>query len=112
MIFTCLSGAVSHADQPPLIAGQPIPGLSSHSESRVLQIDSQRSRLLVTHTMYGSFDVYNLTDSSLVKQCPIGGTEDVVVDAAHGKYYIAGSRANQKLIVLDSPGSRAQRNGH
>ena len=66
----------------------------------------------MTHTMYGSFDVYNLTDSSLVKQCPIGGTEDVVVDAAHGKYYIAGSRANQKLIVLDSPGSRAQRNGH
>ena len=102
LIFTCLSVADSHADQPPLIAGQPIQGLGSHSGSRVLQIDSEKSRLLVTHTMSGSFDVYNLIDGKLIKQCPIGGTEDVVVDAAHGKYYIAGSRANQKLIVLDS----------
>ena len=112
LIFTCLSVAVSHADQPPLIAGQPIQGPSSRPGSRpiridsmrsqFLRIDSQRSRLLVTHTMYGSFDVYNLTDGTLIKQCPIGETEDAVVDAAHGNYYIAGSRAKRKLTVLDS----------
>ena len=112
LLFTYLSVAVSHADQPPLTPGKPIQGLSSRAgspyiridsmRSQFLQIDSQRSRLLVTHTMYGSFDVYNLTDGTLVKQCPIGETEDVVVDATHGKYYISGSRAKRKLIVLDS----------
>ena len=112
LIFTYLLVVVSHADQPPLIPGQPIQGLSSRPGSRpmridsmrsqFLQIDSQRSRLLVTHSQHGSFDIFNLTDGTLVKQCPIGETEDVVVDATHGKYYITGSRANKKLIVIDS----------
>ena len=70
--------------------------------SQFLQIDSEKSRLLVAHSMHGSFDIYNLADGSLVKQCPVGETEDAVVDAAHGKYYVAGSRSKRKLIVIDS----------
>lgn len=92
----------SRADAPPLTPGQPVPVVNSHGEFHFIQIDSQTSRLLAPHAMAGTFDVLNLTDGTLVKQCAIDGAEDVAVDAAHGKYYVSGNRYKRKMIVLDS----------
>ncbi len=84
----------------PLTPGSPISIPNSHGGFDFIEVDQQNSRLLAPHTRNGTLDVFDSTNGKLIKQCSLGATQSLAVDAKSGKYYIAGSD-KPRLVTMD-----------
>jgi DNA-binding beta-propeller fold protein YncE len=72
----------------------------SHGGFDFIQADQQAARLLAPHTKNGTFDVFNLSDGSLLRQCAVGASQDAAVDSNSGKYYVSCS-AKPRVLAID-----------
>src|SRR5581483_4495371 len=98
-LLCMVTGFVASAAPP--TPGSPIAIPNSHGGFDFIEVDQQNSRLLAPHTRNGTLDVFDSTSGKLIKQCWLGATQSLAVDAQSGKYYIAGSD-KPRLVTIDS----------
>lgn len=73
----------------------------SHGGIDFLEVDQQRSRLLIPHAGNGTLDVFETKSGKFLKFIPTGAAQDVAIDPNGQKYYAAVSKEKQ-LVCIDA----------
>jgi DNA-binding beta-propeller fold protein YncE len=84
----------------PLVPEAPILVPDSKGSFDFLRADEANRRLLAAHTGNNTLDVFDLDTGKLIKHVPVGKAQSVVVDIAHGNYYVSVS-AQRKMAIVD-----------
>lgn len=102
----CLSpvSRVASADtalRAPLVAETPIPVPGAKGRFDLMEVDTSKNRLLVTHGSNSSLAVFNASTGAFIKEIATGGANGVAVDSKGGKYFVGAGEANL-VAVIDS----------
>lgn len=85
----------------PLTAGEPIPLPGTSGKFDFIRVDETNDRLLLGHEENKTFDVVDLDSKKLLKVVATGTSQDGVLDAKRGNYYVSGNDP-ARMVIVDS----------
>ena len=88
-----------HAATPLLRPQPPVEISDSRGGFGVLAVDDPKRRLLLAHTGNGTLDVMDLNTGKVIKQIKTGAITSLVVDVAHGRYYVSGGGGKMFALI-------------
>jgi DNA-binding beta-propeller fold protein YncE len=100
----CLLSLSSNAQTKPslpLTAGEPIPMPGTSGKFDFIRVDETNGRLLLGHEENKTFDVVDLNSKQLLKAVATGTSQDGVLDAKRGNYYVSGNDP-ARMVIVDS----------
>ena len=104
VVFTACSliAAVAPAKAAPplLVPGASIEVAGSHGKFDFLEIDEVSHRLIGSHTVDGTVDIFDLTTNRLLARPATGAAQDTTVDPRSGKIF-AGVSTEKKVAIID-----------